>query len=744
VAIKGYDNRETTRRTFAFTPPAARQVNSASAPTSGRTGVVGAGENTSGVVQSQNPTISIGVGSSVPGFLDKLLEPVVKQAQEKRMREGYALASDGIAMERIAAEQPGLTAIFGPTDFQVGAAAFTVQDSANKYQNQLLENMDELKQVPPDQLPSLLEDMTGEYLTGDTFTDNALHGEILQRQATLIPAIAEARTVWQQTTLRRGFVSGAVGAGAALKNTMTTAELPDEVRSLARQQFLESFTPLEGMHDAAWQDGIGEAARGVLADGNLFAYRAMADGGNDSLLYHAMDADKLGAIQSAADTASRKALTDWSLDNGELIDTLNAQIITRELKGDEIRDVMEGVNLKAERDTGSTVPLFSADDINNAVKGYVRDVHEDDVREQERQFQYSISPTNPANIAAAADAKLNDIRMGLASGDPTTVIAKYGMQDVDNSLRQWWQQDPAQAVGLMTRMNQQRGYTFSGTAQDIQAFVTANTLAGADGESFQKIYKVWQAFGQQENGGIVARATYFGDHDRTFLRYSQLTSNGTPQVLAFTQTFGDPGSQAGTMGRAPRPQGTRGQEIAQQVTRLRPAWYARMVGATGPDTASQETILQLAGGGASERMTANPRLTVESAVAAEVESLIASKTMDRVGSRYWHTPQRTPRMTDLTRIPEDRLVGVWDQTIQQQKAQHPDIDISSYQVTPAVTGDTGTSVWYVWSQDAQGRPHYFSVTPDMLRNTDRENMRARRPENNRPAILLPGVRGPWD
>lgn len=757
----GYDNRETTRRSFAFAPQPARQTNaSASArPSIGRSGVSGNMATGGGnVIMSENPTAGSGAGAQIPAFLNAVLEPHIKAQQERRVREGMTAAMNGAALEDIAARQPGLSAIFGPTDFQRGAQFFASQQAVSNWKTEQLENMNTLRELPEEDLPRYLNDAAMQHMTGDVYADNAISQAIIEESATLIPRIAEARVEWQQNTLRRGAVDNNLAAGAAyaalIQTYVSQPELAEgqtdplagqrvneETIARQRETFLATFMPIEGMSDEAFVASIEETARGFLAQDNLWAYNALTEGGTDSILFQTLDTAKREALTTAYNAAGRRAQSRALMQIGPEYDLFRARVRLGSLAEDpiapdEVRAQLDEFNVRIAALTGYDTPYFDAENMIRQTEEVTGNV----VRDLETQ-------RTRAQAAADAEAEeaetLSDI-MALANvGDLQAATLEHGAAKVNSVITAAIRADPTTTIPILIRSHRNSGEVVSGARDILQAQVAANIASGYDSESFQSAYRNWQTF-SQEASGAPARAAYYGQYDTMFSRMRQLMSDGgVTGTLAYAQTFGEAGALAGTQQPLAAPTGERRNTLVASLRgEVNAGFWQRQFGGTRLSPTGQSTIERLALGGASRRMDAEG-LDAKTAIQAEISALQADNRLEIVGRDAWANPTQGPSMQRLSGVPSDRLGAVWQQLVD-EGLERVGAEGRPYSVWRS--GEGTNTRWIVAVTASQGKPsEVFQVDVPMISRTDvireQEDVARRRGSTNQDFLTRTVGRG---
>ena len=730
----GYDNRETTRRSFAFAPQPARQVNTAAnaRPNIGRSGNVGSAATGGGnVIMSENPTAGSGAGAQIPAFLNAVLEPHIKAQQERRVREGMTAAMNGTALAEIEANQPGLSALFGPTDFQRGAQFFATQKAVSDWKTEQLASLSTLRELPPEDLPRYLNEAAMNHMTGDVYADNAINQAIIEESATLIPRIAQARAEWQQNTLRTGAIDNNLAAGAAysalIQSYVTQPELSEgetdplagqriDEAAIARQRetFLATFMPIAGMSEEAFKSSVLETAQGFLAEDNLWAYNALSEGGTDSILFQTLTPEQRASLDSAYTAAGRRAQSRALMQIGPEYDLFRARVRLGSLAEDpiapdEVRAQLDEFNVRIASLTGYDTPYFDAENMirqtEEVTGGVVSDLERARTRRQAEEDK-----------AAEEQAVLDDIAAAASTGDFQAAIIEHGEGKVNAWVTAAIRSDPATTIPMLIASHRNSGEVISGARNILQAQVAANIASGYDSASFQTAYSNWKAF-STEQSGAPARAAYYGAYDTMFARMGQLMSDGgVTGTLAYAQTFGEAGALAGTQQAPTAPTGERREALIGALRQeVDPGFWQRTFGATQLSPTGQATIERLALGGASLRMDAEG-MDAKTAIQSEISSLRADNRVEIVGRDAWANPSRGPSMGTLTGVPTDRLGNVWQQLVNEGRAR---VGAENRPYTVWRSGEGTATRWIVSVTASQGKPsEVFQIDVPMISRAD--------------------------
>lgn len=555
----GYDNRETTRRSFAFNAGQARQTNvqANARPSIGRSGLAGNAATGGGnVIMSENPQSGQGAGANIPEFLNTVLEPHIKAQQERRMYEGYAAAAGGEALAEIAARQTGLSAIFGPTDFQRGAQFFATQRGVSEWKQEQVDSMDDLARLPPQDLGRWLSDSTDRHLTGDVFADNAIRAAIVEETSTLIPLITQRRVEFEQTALRTGAVDLAVAGGGAyaamvealyaqpplvegqedpLAGTRIGPEAVEAERDILRSKWL----PIEGMTPTAYSGFVEDTANAYLAGGNLRAFNVMLEGGNQSILYQTLGADKYNAIVSRGNTATEAALQDEAMRFIPELAELEANQIAGTLAPGQFYKRAAEINTLIGAAVGTEEPYFDANEILTGEGGVVRAiVARNDETRRRAQAQADAAASAAAAAAAAAELEATNQReanqLFIVGDIPAALAAGATQENINRAAYAAYQRNDIPALVKAARTSGTMGI-FTAVQQSLQAPLSG--AAAGISEDFSRSYSTWQAIYNEGTSGPSVAASYFGQYHAGMLQYHNLVRGGRPPEQAHQQVF---------------------------------------------------------------------------------------------------------------------------------------------------------------------------------------------------------------
>lgn len=655
----GYDNREPTRASFAFKPAAARLSSSVPGGTAAsvRGGAAGQRASQQGSIQSQNPSINAGIGTQLPGFLEKVFEPVIQAASVERMYQGVAAALDGKTMEQIGEDQPFLAGLFGQTDFEKGASFQHTQTSVSNWQAEQLARMDELKRLDPKDVGKVLFDAAQNHMTGDRNTDNAIHRMVLEQSATLIPAVTTARIEWRRETLRNGQLEVTSAAGrnvGMLYDQFSARQLGEgqvrpsqEAIDLAEQQALQSFIMPANMPQEDWNSVVEQSARVFVAEGNIRMLNLMSRGGEDSLLFQALGKTGDGAayqtIMGQIETLGNKTLSKVAMEYIPEIADLRANAIARTIApGAYFRRAAEINALIAER-TGVEAPYFDAEDILNGEDGVVRAIVANNDRARDRAQTLADQAATAAAAQAAKDEldRTNQREAGelFAVGDINAAKAA-GASDENLNLAAYAAYQSGNVAALVNAAAKS-GTTgiFSNVQQSMQAPLAAVT-AGVTPD-FQRSYTTWYNMYNAGTSGPEVAARYYGNYHSGLMRYHNLVRGGRTPEDAHRQAFVAEGGR-GT-NRTPVPRNLAPAVTATAHSTLGRNQIGSFLGMSPRIHPGSQRVVERAIGQEAARIMASSDVSEEEAARQAAGVVQGNGTLEVYGGRAWSNVPGTGR-----------------------------------------------------------------------------------------------------
>ncbi|ADD21672.1 conserved hypothetical protein [Caulobacter phage Cd1] len=543
----GYDNRQPTRQSFAFKPQAAVQIDPRSQASSVNVGTRSGGENTGGgrVIQSENPVLGGNAGATLPAFLDQVFEPYVQEQQRKRMIEGATAYMNGKTMEQIADERPWLSNIFGPTDYHSGAATSAMLTQVQRWKQSTLENMDEIKKLPENQVAGYIYNSAEQFATGDSLTDSLMFQEVIKSTAELVPVVATERYKWEQETALVNTVGLWDNTARSFEQVAArTAKLEDP--SLQDAEWLNNFqngllsnlAKPAGMAEETYRSGMQQFYRSQIVAGNFHTVGVIRNSG----FLEALPLEDRNRLETFYETQSTKRLTEAVTPYLSELMELDYDVARGAANHDQLIERMQSINSIVQRETGIEKPFFDATDIRATGKSLTTRIV---AMSDEARRRIWTQAENDRNREATAEAK--------AQADEIDASEARSMVQAGTI-------NAAKAAGVEEGLMSRAQYTevfnrgdYSSIAkayadsQWVSPLVksTLNTRLqsslGGWSDTFEAAYREFVTIRDSGQGGQAAVAAIYGDNLTNLQRYDQLMRAGNvSRERAYQETFGAP------------------------------------------------------------------------------------------------------------------------------------------------------------------------------------------------------------
>ena len=542
----GYDNRQSTRQSFAFKPQAAVQIDPRSQASSVNVGTRSGGENTGGgrVIQSENPVLGGNAGATLPAFLDQVFEPYVQEQQRKRMIEGATAYMNGKTMEQIADERPWLSNIFGPTDYHSGAATSAMLTQVQRWKKSTLENMDEIKKLPENQVAGYIYNSAEQFATGDSLTDSLMFQEVIKSTAELVPVVATERYKWEQETALVNTVGLWDNTADTFEQVATrTAKLEDP--SLQDANWLNNFqTGLlnnlakpQGMATETYQAGLQQFYRKNIVDGRWHTVGVMRSSG----FLETLPLEERNRMEQFYETQSDRQLSEAIAPYTDELLALDWDVARGAASHEDLIARTAAINAVVRRETGIPKDFFDPNDVRSmGARLSTRLVSISDAARQrawqsaenDRTREATLKAKEEADAADAAEAlgfvRAGTINEALANNVEAGLLSRAQYIDVFNN-------------GDYSSIS--RAYADSQWVSPLVKSTLNTRLQSSLGgwsDSFEAAYREFVTIRDSGQGGPAAVGAIYGDNLINLQRYDQQIRAGVKPERAYQETFGAP------------------------------------------------------------------------------------------------------------------------------------------------------------------------------------------------------------
>lgn len=540
----GFDKRDTGRSSFAFEPARASQSQPVSG--SGFRGIQSQGGNTSiaaGVAAAAGAGTMAGPEADrIGGFLSDLLAPAIERRKKEQFVKGMVDQMSAVSGEeiRVNSKNP-LNTIFGPSSYEEGAVFYSAKDAVNKWQTNMLGDMDNLKRLPPEELTKVVAKSFESMLTGDRFTDLAVETSLIEASAPVVGAIAKERYKWQQAEAAQSFSNAAgssVEAFQSMATSLATNSDPSDAGNLAMNSAVNNFrTSLmkpEGMDEETYKKSLTGLYRQAAQGGHGYAVTAMEQSGFLDILTD----EEFVRLEDVKLKYANRALGRAALNYGEELDKLNSDIEFGRVSAVEAMATAASINEKIKGDTGFDVDLFDYKEITGAGKSVWSSLHQELIRQEgyrqqtqniilkdklDREAKAEEAAETAAQVKAAYGAGRikTATAAGIGSGGNYDVLAQ-----ADFAAGNWTN---------MARAYRNEGWTSSLVKDQIQVQISAG-MGKEYSKDFEQAYTRWAGLNK---ASPAMAGEYYGDMNNAMLRYDMLVRGGTSKNVAFQQAFSD-------------------------------------------------------------------------------------------------------------------------------------------------------------------------------------------------------------
>lgn len=642
----GYDNRQSTRQSFARQTATSPEARARRVATNVPSLTTRGGQATGGgnVVMSTTAGLSNNAGANIPQFLEGLFEPAIQERQRALMIEGAVAAADGMTMETIQKDQPWYTRVFGPTNFEQGASVFHQRANIAAFERGIVEDMDSLKKEDPKNLPRLFVERAAALNTGDALTDAAVTEAVIGSISRYQPLIAQERVKWQQSELVKQH-SGLIGQLGDTYQTIQlrvgSEEVPDEVAlqaaHTARTEFVASLAPPPGMTPEAYTGAMKDFYANALSRQQWHVVLAMEDAGFVNSLPLEDQATLRDARERATSRSAMDALADPDIKT--LWNQLDWDIEAGKVSPADMPARVEEINALAKRRTGNPEPLIAP----TKEVEWSGQLHANTVRLLERQEDLEVRQREREADQQAEAQK--DIQNGLAArtailtGD-IGAAALAGVKDGDLSSAHYALVAQEGNLAAMKEPFERFGYLPDITKSYLNGRLTGSL--GGWSEAFSQGYEEWKTINSMNSG--MAAAIYGDNHARMLLFHNLHGSGRVTGEVAFAQVFG-PQARVPELSAPRRSELNKAleDEVLNPTARGGFAWMRRdpALGGRALNPNTRRLFAQQIGAMAGEFMQA-PEVTGKSAVNDALASAISSRKAEVLGAVGWINTGATP------------------------------------------------------------------------------------------------------
>lgn len=479
---------------------------------------------------------------STGDLLFRMAMPIVQkklaEVQEQKFAEGMQRVAMDEAYADIKKEDSLLSNIFGPSASVAGAAAMAKVKSVDDFSTQMMQDMQGMAELTPQQFREHAVKGMGNFLTGDNEVDNVVRTKMVESLAPLMKTQAKANYAWtQQQSAKQygGMLQAAGDKFFSVAYQKSQGLISAEDFELAKAELLQASQPIAGMNAKTYQDALLNSAQLAMNKGNLWVDRVFQQTG----VYDGLDAEEQTKIIKARDSAAARVKNEYGFNKyGAAIGELMGGAAGRSLVASH--EMANSINERFMAETGAETGLITTTDLISINRSMNTRLY----RMQDKTRELSIK----ANMDAQAEGQLAQqtmelIRLGkgnyaIGMGVPRNKV-DVGFDAAFTSLL--GAGDAAGALDLASsNYTHGNGYVnpqFQGMLLEPFRQITQGGVPGAEFDRSIEFLDAWASRG--ESGGAVD--AYVGAENMVRLkRYRDSLGSLKDKTLAAQAAWGTP------------------------------------------------------------------------------------------------------------------------------------------------------------------------------------------------------------
>lgn len=596
------------------------------APSVGQMGVQGGGAGQVGVVGNGASWFADGMtapDSNFPAFLEELAAPAMARVQQQKMWDGFVAARSGQTIEDIHEEQPWYSKVFGPTNYEIGAQAYTVMESVSNMEQDLVTRMPELRKLPPEAMAEEFNRMTQASMTGNVFADALMQKNFMDRAGPLLDMHTKERIAWQQDELMKAqYASNSANSSAFQAMSSRTAMLggsrpadPAEADKLAQSQLslLDGLAPSMYQTDESYRAAVTNFVRGAADRGEFYTLKFLDNNG----VLAALGPDAELDLRSYINGKKSEARTAY-IDGNPGVAERMAQVsiyAAEGIGGLPVQAMMEEINAGFQAATGSDEGVYNG----TAVAGVMAQSTGNHIAAQERLIASRAARDAAAQtdiekrLAAEEDARgaIDSWQMGTFS--QTVNLPGINRKELEAQVTQSWMtrrgQNPVAAWGELVRnSNTGRGAVLPGV-QEFYATQGRAVLQPEANDAARALFEEWRSIKNTKSQrldmdgkpvvgeltGASTAAVYFGETNALFNEIEAMTNGQVPFELAYKAAMDrlstqGPNSLAARSGEEAKQLEGRVADVLQNALPKYMGYFGNQLNSSGREAAARSIV----------------------------------------------------------------------------------------------------------------------------------------------------------
>lgn len=509
----------------------------------------------------------------LPDFLNAVAAPGLEEQKQQQMWDGFVAARGGMAQKDIDESQPWYTKVFGPTNYQLGAATYTAMDKTATAENDILQRMPELRKLSPGDMAKEMNRVNGSMMTGDGYADAIIQKTFMDRAGPMMDLYHKESVAWQQQDLmNKQLTAFGSAAGAYEAQARAQAQLGDQQpmdpKVVDQQQeslrnLLDVITPSANQTDQSIKAITTTAIKQMVTNGQWHTYHALEKLG---VMKH-LDADDQEKLQEFVDKQENRARLDYAADpaSQEMLARI-AFTSAAGIGGKPTWDMMKQFNDRFRATTGIDQDYFTTQQTSEKIsQSTTAHLHAQE-RADEKMWSYQFEAykhnltinqadqkrdaTVAAGVQGFRSANLGQLKQLPGSDDQLLNSGAWSAYQEDKL------KDPAKAMTtLVNAAVTGVGAVLPQMKEDIATRASVATIAPSVNQAFVDLYTDWKQMtttkathyngkdGSQSvdngEGGQAAAASYFGPElNKRMQDFDTMVKGNASSELAYDTVFG--------------------------------------------------------------------------------------------------------------------------------------------------------------------------------------------------------------
>jgi hypothetical protein len=473
--------------------------------------------------------------------IQRILEPQIQLKEKANFWQGVVAARSGMAIKDIVDTQSPLSKIFGPSSYVQGAQFYNAQDNIARFNQDMIQNAEDIAKVPPSELGKRLNAEASKYETGDPGTDALTHSAWVENTAPMLNVVNKTRYAMQQRDATQAFVNNAQNTGnllAAMGPHLVQGTANEDDLNLTKQQLVHAIMPPPGMDPATWRATLPKLTSSFADNGNFHAVELMkASGALDQ-----MDLEQRTKLDDRLDKKAKEAAVQYRASVAPQMSDLTASVKAGAMTPEIYQQEMSKLQKDFTQRTGNREPLAPySEQEGNYVVGRTNwwNAQKDRIANQQAN---SLKEQNAAEKARVEAQESSDVNRLISIGSVGEYARLGGNAELATAqfTKAYEQYQPQERDQLLTNNYTGSAYVNPVVQNRMQSALRTIASGGEYSPALEQTYTDWARLNATPKGQATAAAYYSEDQQARLNKFDMLKKGGVDSTIAFQSAFKDP------------------------------------------------------------------------------------------------------------------------------------------------------------------------------------------------------------